>query len=101
MHFNRNLALATAFAVPSSALATLYEDHHTSDAVIQGKFIVKMKDAMSTVAANEVENLMDTIDYVYNVGSFKGFAGSLDNAALAAVQAHPSVSPLSISLESS
>ncbi|KAK2607579.1 hypothetical protein N8I77_006242 [Diaporthe amygdali] len=91
MHFNKNLALATAFAVPSSALATLYEDHHTSDAVVQGKFIVKMKDAMSTVAANEVENLMDTIDYVYNVGSFKGFAGSLDNAALAAVQAHPSV----------
>lgn len=93
MYFNRLLALAAAIAAPTTAFATLYESLVSSARFVPGKFIVKLKDDASQAAANEVQNLMDDIDYVYDVVPFKGFAGRLNNNALESLQAHPSVCP--------
>lgn len=94
MHFNRFLALAAAVAAPGTALAPLHQIRDPSTTLIPGKFIVKLKNDISTDTASEVESLMDEVDYFYNVTSFKGLAGKLDDAALESVRAHPGVSSL-------
>ncbi|KAK7723920.1 hypothetical protein SLS64_000251 [Diaporthe eres] len=91
MHFNKFLALAAAIAAPAAALAPLYEDRQPSTTLIPGKFVVKLKNDISTDTASEIESLMDEVDYFYNLTSFKGLAGKLDDAALESVQAHPGV----------
>lgn len=100
MHFNRIFAIAAAVAAPASALATLYENLGSSSRIVPGKFIVKLKDTVSESTANEVESLMDDVDYVYKVDSFKAFAGSLNDDALESVRAHPGVCPTRVMISS-
>lgn len=90
----RILALAAAIASSAVALAPLHENLGSSARIVPGKFIVKMKDTASQVSANEVESLMDSVDYVYNVTSFKAFTGTLNDAALGSLQEHPGVCSL-------
>lgn len=96
MYSTRILALAAAIAAPVPAFAVLYENHGSSARLVPGKFIVKVKDTVSQDTVNEVENLMDDIDYVYNVSLFRGFAGRINDAALESLQAHPGVCQLAI-----
>ncbi|KKY29627.1 putative serine protease [Diaporthe ampelina] len=91
MHFNRIFTLATAIPAPIAALAPLHEAPGSSVRFVPEKFIVKLNDAVNESTVNEVENLMDSVDYVYRVTSFKGFAGRLNDAGLEYVRAHPSV----------
>lgn len=92
MYSIRILALAAAIAASAMALAPLHEHLGSSAGFIPGKFIVKMKGTVNESTANEIKSLMDDVDHVYNVTSFKGFAGRLSHAALGSVQAHPGVS---------
>lgn len=94
MYSTRMLALAAAIAASAVALAPLHEHLGSSARIVPGKFIVMMKDNANYSAANEVGNLMDEVDYVYNVTSFKAFAGRLNNAALESLREHPGVCSL-------
>ncbi|KAL1876949.1 hypothetical protein Daus18300_002556 [Diaporthe australafricana] len=91
MRFNHNLASALAFALPAFSLAPLLEDFGPGTMVIPNQFIVKLKNDTSTAAADEVWSLMSTVDYVYNATSFKGFSGTIDDTALAAILNHPAL----------
>ncbi|KAH9897423.1 subtilisin-like protein [Xylariomycetidae sp. FL2044] len=60
--------------------------------VIEGKYIVKLYDDAEVHALDAtMSTLTAAADHVYGVEGFKGFAGSLDAAALETLQNHPSV----------
>lgn len=94
MYLNRLLALAAAIVAPVSALAPLYENLGPSARPIPGKFIVKLENDVSQATFKEVESLIDDVDYVYNLTSFKGFAGKLNDTAIESLRAHLGVCPL-------
>lgn len=98
MYSTRMLALAAAIAASAVALAPLHEHLGSSARIVPGKFIVKMKDDVSQAASNEVESLMGSVDYVYNVTPFKAFTGRLSLAALDSLREHPGVCSLMICL---
>lgn len=61
--------------------------------LIEGKFLVKMKDEVSASVIDEAMTTFEgEADHVWNVAGFKGFAGSLDDAAIQTLQNHPDVS---------
>lgn len=61
--------------------------------LIEGKFIVKMKDQITASVLDEAMTAFQgDADHVYNVEGFKGFASTLDEAALETLQNHPDVS---------
>lgn len=61
--------------------------------LIEGKFLVKMKDEVSVATMDEAMSVFEgEADHVWNVPGFKGFASALDDAAIATLQAHPDVS---------
>lgn len=86
--------LPLAFAAPAVRRAEPAPVLKPRDSeLIQGKFIVKMKDDVSAAAVDEaITTLQGDADHVYNVPGFKGFAGALDDAALETLQNHPDVS---------
>ncbi|RYP70049.1 hypothetical protein DL771_005740 [Monosporascus sp. 5C6A] len=60
--------------------------------LIEGKFIVKMKDQITASVLDEtVSAFQKDAEHVWNVPGFKGFAGALDDAALEQLQNHPDV----------
>ncbi|RYP34416.1 hypothetical protein DL767_004285 [Monosporascus sp. MG133] len=60
--------------------------------LIEGKFIVKMKDQITASVLDEaVSTFQKEADHVWNVPGFKGFAGALDDAAIEQLQNHPDV----------
>ena len=61
--------------------------------LIEGKYIVKMKDQITASVLDEAMTAFQgDADRVYNVEGFKGFASTLDEAALETLQNHPDVS---------
>ncbi|RYO92139.1 hypothetical protein DL762_001797 [Monosporascus cannonballus] len=60
--------------------------------LIEGKFIVKMKDQITASVLDEtVSALQEDAEHVWNIPGFKGFAGPLDDAAVEKLQHHPDV----------
>ncbi|RYP64521.1 hypothetical protein DL770_009186 [Monosporascus sp. CRB-9-2] len=60
--------------------------------LIEGKFIVKMKDQITASVLDEtVSAFQKDAEHVWNVPGFKGFAGALDDAAIEQLQNHPDV----------
>lgn len=94
MYLNRLLALAATIVALVSALAPLYENLGPGARPIPGRFIVKMKNDVSQATFKEVENLIDDFDHVYELASFKGLAGRLNDTAIESLRAHPGVCPL-------
>lgn len=83
--------LPLALARPSSTLAPVIAPRNAQ--VIAGKYIVKMKDGVSTASVDDALSLaQQTADHVYKGGKFKGFATALSDSELEALQAHPDVS---------
>lgn len=63
--------------------------------LIEGKFIVKMKDEISASVLDEAMTTFEgEADQVWDVPGFKGFASTLDDAAIQTLQNHPDVSYL-------
>ncbi|RYP54759.1 hypothetical protein DL769_010297 [Monosporascus sp. CRB-8-3] len=60
--------------------------------LIEGKFIVKMKDQITASVLDEtVSTFQKDAEHVWNVPGFKGFAAALDDAAVEQLQNHPDV----------
>ncbi len=61
--------------------------------LIDGKYIVKMKEGMSTATLETALDVVpgSEVDHVYNTPGFRGFAISLDAKGLEALQNHPDV----------
>lgn len=83
--------LPLALARPSSVLAPVIAPRNAQ--VIDGKYIVKMKDGVSIASVDDALTLAEsTAEHVYKSSGFKGFATALNSTELEALQAHPDVS---------
>lgn len=62
------------------------------DVLVPGKYIVKLRDALSVSAADDTISLLGQgADFTYNITGFRGFAGALDAPKLDSLQYHPDV----------
>ncbi|KAI1276392.1 peptidase S8/S53 domain-containing protein [Xylaria sp. FL0933] len=84
-------SLATARSVPNrneAAPIMRVADEHR----VPGMYIVKMKDGFVAADADAALTAhMSSAKHVYGATSFKGFASSLDEAAIESLRAHPHV----------
>lgn len=85
MHFSALLTL-----LPLTLAAPLINVRRQD--AIAGKYIVKYKGDMSTLAEDEIKsNLKDKPDFEYSLPGFRGFAGSLSDAELAQLKSSNAV----------
>lgn len=87
------LALAAPALPKRDAPAPLIRSRNAQ--LIPGKYIVKMKDEVTTASLQDfINDVADSasVDHVYKASSaFRGFAGRLDAQSLAALRDHPDV----------
>lgn len=86
MHFRWHLAFfSTAIAAP-----LLQVDHDAT--VVQGQYIVKLKQDVATVYTMALKQSLSTAPmFEYSLAEFHGFAGFLSNTELAKLQASDQV----------
>lgn len=83
--------LPLALGRPSATLAPIVVPRNAQ--VIDGKYIVMMKDGVTTTSVDDALALTEsTADHVYKGSKVKGFASALNATELEALQAHPDVS---------
>ncbi|RYP62611.1 hypothetical protein DL771_009654 [Monosporascus sp. 5C6A] len=84
------LAMAAPGGVKRDSPAPLVKPRGAE--IVEGKYIVKMKDTVSTASVDSaVASVAADADYVYKNGKFQGFASSLTDAEVEALQNDPNV----------
>ncbi len=87
-------ALPLALAVPSkrASPAPLLKPRNAN--VIEGKYIVKMKSSSSSIEVLEAHKSLvsSNVDYTFNSNKFAGFAASMTDEEVEALQNMPDVS---------
>lgn len=88
--------LPLAFAAPASKRvggpAPILKPRDAGDNLIEGQYIVKLKDGMTIASVDDTLSLFEgEAEHEWKTGAFKGFAAKLDEAALDALTNHPDV----------
>ncbi|RYP12496.1 hypothetical protein DL765_007295 [Monosporascus sp. GIB2] len=84
------LAMAAPGGVKRDSRAPLVKPRGAE--LVEGKYIVKMKDTISAASVDSaIASVAADADYVYKNGKFRGFASSLTDAEVEALQNDPNV----------
>lgn len=86
------LALAAPATKRAGGPAPLLRPRDTGVNLIEGQYIVKMKEGMTISSVDDALNLFEgDAEHEWKTGAFKGFAAKLDDAALEQIANHPDV----------
>lgn len=92
------LAIAAPASKRAGGPAPVLVPRDSGDNLIEGQYIVKLKNGMSISSVDDTLSLFEgEAEHEWKEGEFKGFAAKLDAAALDKIANHPDVSLKAIS----